>query len=124
MPQLSIDKIESVRGPGRQAIETLAKYGVKMGIGSDLLGETHYMQADELRLRADVLGNGPVLQQATLVGAEILNQQGELGEITQGAIADLLLVDGNPLSDITCLLNQGEKIRTIIKDGKVCKSRN
>lgn len=124
LPQLSIDKIESVRGPGRQAIETLAKYGVKMGIGSDLLGETHYMQADELRLRADVLGNGPVLQQATLVGAEILNQQGELGEITQGAIADLLLVDGNPLSDITCLLNQGEKIRTIIKDGKVCKSRN
>ena len=122
LPALSIAKIEGVRGPGRQAIEILAKAGVKMGIGSDLLGETHYLQADELRLRAEVLGNGPVLQQATLIGAEILNQQGALGEVTPGAIADLLLVDGNPLADIACLLNQGEKIRAIVKDGTLFKN--
>ena len=88
-----------------------------MGLGSDLLAETHYLQSDELRLRADVLGNGPVLQQATLIGAEILGQQGQLGEIAAGAVADLLLVDGDPLTDITCLLNQGERIRAIVKDG-------
>ena len=122
LPAASITKIAGVRGPGRQAIEILAKAGVKMGLGSDLLGETHYLQADELRLRAEVLGNGPVLQQATLIGAEILGQQGQLGEVTQGAIADLLLVDGNPLTDIHCLLNQGEKIRVIVKDGALFKN--
>ncbi len=122
LPSVSIAKIDSVRGSGRLAIEILAKAGVKMGLGSDLLGETHYLQADELRLRAEVLGNGPVLQQATLIGAEILNQQGELGEVSQGAIADLLLVDGDPLADIACLLNQGQKIRVIVKDGQIFKN--
>ena len=122
LPPLSIAKIEAVRGQGKQAIAILAKAGVKMGLGSDLLGETHYLQSDELRLRAEILGNGPVLQQATLIGAEILGQQGQLGEVTAGAIADLLLVDGNPLTDIACLLNQGERIRAILKDGQVCKN--
>ena len=99
------------------------------GIPVDLVADAFPAQApalagviDELRLRADVLGNGPVLQQATLIGAEILNQQGELGEVTPGAIADLLLVDGNPLADIACLLNQGEKIRAIVKDGTLFKN--
>ncbi len=122
LPALSIAKIEGVRGPGRQALEILANAGVKMGLGSDLLGETHYLQAEELRLRAEVLGNGPVLQQATLIGAEILGHKGELGEVTQGAIADLLLVDGNPLHDIQCLLDQGAQIRAIVKDGRIAKN--
>ncbi len=122
LPALSIAKIEGVRGPGRQALEILAGAGVKMGLGSDLLGETHYLQAEELRLRAEVLGNGPVLQQATLIGAEILGHKGELGEVTQGAIADLLLVDGNPLHDIQCLLDQGAQIRAIVKDGRIAKN--
>ena len=122
LPALSIAKIEGVRGPGRQALEILANAGVKMGLGSDLLGETHYLQAEELRLRAEVLGNGPVLQQATLIGAEILGHKGELGEVTHGAIADLLLVDGNPLHDIQCLLDQGARIRAIVKDGRIAKN--
>ena len=67
-----------------------------------------------------MLGYGPVLQQATLVGAEILGMQGQLGEISSGAIADLLLVDGNPLQDIGCLLNQGRHLRAVIKDGQLC----
>ena len=119
---MSIAKIDTVRGQGKKAIEILARAGVKMGLGSDLLAETHYLQSDELRLRAEILGNGPVLQQATLIGAEILNQQGQLGEITAGAIADLLLVDGDPLADISCLLGQGERIRAIVKDGAFVKN--
>ncbi len=121
LPAASVAKIDAVRNQGKQAIEILAKAGVKMGLGSDLLGETHYLQSDELRLRTEILGNGPVLQQATLVGAEILGQQGQLGEVTPGAIADLLLVDGNPLADMACLLGQGERIRTIVKDGQAHK---
>jgi imidazolonepropionase-like amidohydrolase len=121
LPAASVAKIDAVRSQGQRAIEILARAGVKMGMGSDLLGETHYLQSGELRLRAEILGNGPVLQQATLVGAEILGQQGQLGEVTPGAIADLLLVEGNPLADIACLLGQGEHIRAIVKDGLIYK---
>jgi len=57
--------------------------------------------------------------------AEILNQTGQLGEITQGAIADVLLVQGNPLQHIDCLIGQGEqgsKIRAIVKEGCIVKN--
>ncbi len=118
LPPESVAKIEAVRSSGRKALEILARAGVKMGLGTDLLGEAHRMQADELRLRADVLGNAAALQQATLVGAEIMNMAGRLGVVAPGAMADLLVVDGDPLADIGVLLDQGRQIRAIVKDGK------
>ena len=122
LPAESVAKIEDVRGAGKKALEILAKVGVKMGLGTDLLGAMHRHESQELKLRADILGNGMVLQQATLVGAEIVGMTDQLGIIKAGAIADLLLVDGNPLTDISCLLGQGEHIRVIIKDGKTYKN--
>jgi imidazolonepropionase-like amidohydrolase len=121
LPAESVAKIEGVRGAGKKALEILAKAGVKMGLGSDLLGAMHRHESQELKLRADILGCGMVLQQATLIGAEIIGMTDQLGVIRAGAIADLLLVDGNPLTDISCLLGQGDQIRTIIKDGKIYK---
>jgi imidazolonepropionase-like amidohydrolase len=46
---------------------------------------------------------------------------GQLGVVKAGAIADLLLVDGNPLTDMSCLLGQGDHIQAIMKDGKIYK---
>ncbi len=123
-PTESLAKIEAVRGDGKKSLEILAKAGVKMGLGTDLLGAMHRHQSDELKIRADILGTGLVLQQATLVGAEIIGMSGRLGVIKPGAIADLLLVDGDPLANISCLLGQGEQIRVIIKDGKSYKSQH
>ncbi|MEI8402666.1 MAG: amidohydrolase family protein [Alcaligenaceae bacterium] len=121
-PAESVAKIEAVRGDGKKAIEILAKAGVKMGLGTDLLGALHRHQSEELKLRADILGNGMTIQQATLVGAEIIRMTDKLGVVKVGAIADLLVVDGNPLTDISCLLGQGDHIEVIIKDGKTYKT--
>ena len=121
-PAESVAKIEAVRGDGKKALEILAKAGVKMGLGTDLLGALHRHQSEELKLRADILGNGMTIQQATLVGAEILRMTDKLGVVKVGAIADLLVVDGNPLTDISCLLGQGDHIEVIIKDGKTYKT--
>lgn len=121
LPADSVKKIATVRTQGLKALEILDEVGVKMGYGSDLLGETHYMQADELPLRARVLGNAKVIQQATLIGAEILNQEGLLGEVREGAHADLLLVDGNPLDDIA-LLTQPDSIKLIMNRGLLHKN--
>jgi imidazolonepropionase-like amidohydrolase len=118
LPPESVVKIETVRATGKAALRMLQDAGVKMGLGSDLLGASHRLQSDELKIRAEILGNGPVLQQATLVGAEILGMAGKLGVIKAGAIADLLVVDGDPLTDIACLLGQGDHILNVVKDGK------
>ena len=121
LPAVSVAKIETVRSQGQKALELLAKVGVKMALGSDLLGESHRHQSEELRIRANILGNGAALQQATLNAAELINMSGQLGVVKAGAIADLLLVNGNPLNDISCLLGQGDHIEVIVKDGKIYK---
>ncbi len=122
LPDESVQKIAKVRTNGLKALEVLDAAGVKMGFGSDLLGETHYMQSDELVLRAKVLGHAKVVQQATLIGAEILNHEGLLGEVVENAYADLLLVDGNPLEDVSVLTQHDSAIKLIMRDGFIHKN--
>ena len=121
-PPEAVAKIDAVRGPGMRAIETLAKAGVKMGFGSDLLGASQRLQSEEFRLRASVLGNLEAIRAATTYAAEILMAPTRYGTITPGAVADLLVLDGNPLEDISVLLGQGEHMLAIMKDGQFYKS--
>jgi len=57
------------------------------------------------------------IRSATSRAAELLEQQGQLGEIRAGAFADIVAVDGDPLADIKEL----ERVRFVMKDGKVFK---
>ncbi|MEJ8813107.1 amidohydrolase family protein [Variovorax ureilyticus] len=123
LPPESVRKIAGVRTNGLEALKVLDEVGVKMGYGSDLLGETHDLQSDELLLRAKVLGNGKTIQQATLIGAEILNQTGLLGEVVEQAYADLLLIDGNPLDDIALLTRHDTAVRLVMQDGVIHANR-
>ncbi|AQH04285.1 peptidase M38 (plasmid) [Burkholderia sp. KK1] len=122
LPPESVRKIAKVRTNGLEALKVLDNAGVKMGYGSDLLGETHYLQSDELLLRAKVLGSPKTIQQATLIGAEILNHEGLLGEIVEQGYADLLLIDGNPLDDIALLTRHDTAIKLIMQDGVIYKN--
>ncbi|MDY2562152.1 amidohydrolase family protein [Pseudomonas syringae] len=122
LPADSVAKIEDVRQAGRNALLLFAEAGVPMGYGSDLLGEMHEYQTHELKIRAELLGNLAALRSATSVAAQILQREGELGCIAAGAIADLLVVDGDPLSDISCLVGQGEHLAMIVQGGHVRKN--
>ncbi|ALM83080.1 amidohydrolase family protein [Bordetella sp. N] len=114
----TLAKNENVRLQGIEALKILHRHGVKMGIGSDLLGDMQQFQTEELEIRARILGNFEVICQATATGAEILDRAGKLGVIAEGACADLLVVDGDPVQDISLLVkNQGEKIVGVMKDG-------
>lgn len=119
LPPESVAKISQVRDAGLRSLEIYRDAGVKMGYGSDLLGPSQRLQSDEFRLRAEVLGPQAVIASATRVGAEVLGMQGKLGCIAPGAIADLLVVDGDPLRDVSCLLGQGERIPLVVQGGKV-----
>jgi imidazolonepropionase-like amidohydrolase len=122
LPQVSIDKIKDVREAGLQSLEYARAAGVKMGFGTDLLGETHHYQSLEFSIRAQVLSPFEVLQSATTVNAELLQRPGELGVLTPGALADMLVVDGNPLNDLSLLQEQGKHLLLIMKGGKLFKN--
>jgi imidazolonepropionase-like amidohydrolase len=105
-----------------QAVDIALRAGVKVGFGTDLLGETHPAQSKEFLLRAKAQSNADVLRAATIINAEIVQQAGKLGVLAPGAFADLLLVDGNPLDDLAVLTGQGERLALIMRGGTVCKN--
>ena len=123
LPAESVAKIETVRRAGLESLEILARAGVRMGFGTDLLGELHRHQSDEFLIRARVLSPFEVIRQATTVGAEILRMEGRLGVIAPGAIADILVVDGDPLVDLGVLGHQGARLPAIMKAGSFVKAR-
>lgn len=118
LPAASVAKIADVRDAGLRSLAIYREAGVKMGFGTDLLGPSQRLQSDEFRIRAELLGPQAVIASATIVGAEVLGMEGKLGRIAPEAFADLLVVEGNPLRDVACLLGQGEQIPLVMKAGK------
>lgn len=118
----NFQKLEDVRAAGLQSLENAAKAGVKIGFGTDLLGDMHQYQCDEFTIRQAVQSPFEILKSATSINAEILGKSGELGVIAEGAVADILLVDGNPLEDLSIFDSEGTYISCIIKEGNIVVS--
>jgi imidazolonepropionase-like amidohydrolase len=116
-PEVSMSKLGEVREAGLHSLEILRAAGVKLGFGTDLLGPMHRHQSREFVIRAEAMAPFDIIRSATIVNAELLNRVGELGIIAPGAVADLIAIDGNPLSDISLLDGQGDHITHIMKDG-------
>ncbi|MDJ0631469.1 MAG: amidohydrolase family protein [Rhodobacter sp.] len=116
------EKNRKVREAGLSSLEILTSAGVSMGYGTDLLGWMHKDQSTEFTLRAQVLPTANVLRSATSVNADILRRP-DLGRIAPDATADLILIAGDPVSDISCLTGQGEHIPLVLQDGVVVKHR-
>ena len=101
----------------------MRKAGVKVGFGTDLLGETYMQQCREFTIRREVFEPVEILRQATSMNAEILQQQGMLGCVKVGAHADLLVVDGDPLKNIDLLAASGTHLRLIMRAGELVKNQ-
>ena len=122
-PEASLAKLDQVQTAGRRAIEFALAAGARVGFGTDLIGETHPAQARELLLRAEVQTPLEVLRSATLVNADLLGRAGDLGVIAPGASADLLLIEGNPLKDLT-VLTRAETLRLVMRGGGIVVDRD
>lgn len=117
LPKASLHKLGDVGDAGLGSLQILKRAGVKIGLGTDLLGAMHRFQSRELSLRAEVMSPFEVLHSATAVNAEILQRQGSLGTVAPGALADLLVVAGDPLTDIGVLERHQEGLKAIMKGG-------
>ncbi len=148
-PLMAKDKIPMVMELGKKFKDfgrNLLKHKVKVVFASDYVGEfadAERARRYELWWRTQTFGsNLEVLKQLTSTAGELLAlsgprnpyKAGKLGVIEEGAYADLLLVDGNPLKDITVIGGTDqwfdadpewkpiESLKVIMKDGKIYKN--
>jgi imidazolonepropionase-like amidohydrolase len=117
MAAVSRAKNREVLDAGRQALELAVAAGVPVGFGTDLMGELEEEQLNGLRLQSEVLGILDTLRCATSVNARLLGLE-DLGVVRPGAIADLLVVSGNPLEQPECLWDPAAQ-RVVIQGGRV-----
>ncbi|HZP13006.1 MAG TPA: amidohydrolase family protein [Nevskiaceae bacterium] len=121
MPVESQEKLRRVHEQAVRGLEIMKREGVKMGFGTDLLGYQHVRQGIEFTIRRQVLQPIDILRSATSINAEILQMKDKLGVVKAGALADLLVVDGNPLENIELLAANGKHLSHIVLDGKLVK---
>lgn len=114
-------KVYDVLDAGARALEMAYRAGVPMIYGSDLLGRMQVHQLNEFNLRKDIVPAADLIRAATCTPAEAFLREGEFGVVETGARADLLVVEGNPLDDITVLTNPDANLLAIMKGGRFYK---
>jgi imidazolonepropionase-like amidohydrolase len=118
LPEASWRKVADVLDGGLRALELAHSAGIKIGYGTDLLGEMHRHQSREFVIRAQVQAPIDIIRSATTVGAEIVGLPGKLGTLAPGAHADLIALSRDPLDDIAALADPAS-ISYVVKGGTI-----
>jgi imidazolonepropionase-like amidohydrolase len=123
LPPTIVDNLRRTIERGRQVYGWARKHGVAIGFGTDLWGpEAQKSQRREFETRRELDSPAAILRSATSVNAELLMEKGRLGVIAEGAHADLLVVDGDPLADLGVLADPRKHLKLIMKAGSICKN--
>jgi imidazolonepropionase-like amidohydrolase len=137
------EKLEEVMKGTTNAYKWAKEYGIKTAFGTDALSATEGASRQGVDLaklatlykdedkKERLYTNAEILKMATEDNAELLELSGKrnpyypgkLGIVQEGALADLLLVNGNPLQDINIIAKPAENFLVIIKDGKIYKNK-
>jgi imidazolonepropionase-like amidohydrolase len=107
---------------GEQSVAVARRLGIPIGSGSDLLGPMQVHKGEQLALLSKVLGPMGAIVATTRTNAEILEQQDHLGTLEAGKLADMILVNRDPLADMTVFQNYLENITLIVQGGKIHKN--
>ena len=121
VPEDVIRKIDEARELGVRALRFAYEAGVRIASGSDLLGPLQDRKARELEIKTEVMSPMESLVSATKTNASLFGMEGEIGTVEEGKLADLLVVDGNPLENIA-VLQRKANLKLIMKGGRAFKS--
>jgi imidazolonepropionase-like amidohydrolase len=132
LSQRVIDGHQETLEGGAESYRRLIAAGGRLGMGGDFgfAWNPHGDYAKELSFFVKYVGLSvmTVLVSATRTGAEILGREGEIGTLEVGKLADILVVDGDVLGDITLLENRKKLIAVIqggiIKAGRIAPRRS
>lgn len=131
LPGPSMASAQQLFGATDGLYKLAKKYKIKTAFGSDMLFSPALAQRQGIMLThlTRWYSNSEILAMATSGNAQLLGLSGprnpypgKLGVIEEGAFADLLLVDGNPLDNIALLATPQTSLLVIMKDGKVHKN--
>ena len=120
--QETIRMVKVARDKSLDAVRIAHKVGVKIGSGSDLLYDSRKRMARELELKATVMTTTETLKATTKTNAELLKLNDKIGTLEKGKIADIIVLDGNPLKDIRIFQDYERNIALIMKDGRIYKN--
>lgn len=127
----SADRLQQVIAGSLVAYALARKHGIKTAWGSDMLfsPEVTARQGIMLTHLSRWYTNAEILQMATSTNAELLALSnlrnpypGKLGVVEQGAFADMLVLDGNPLENIALINDPEKNLVVIMKDGAIHKN--
>jgi imidazolonepropionase-like amidohydrolase len=119
-----------IAGTGR-TYQLARKHKIKTAFGTDVLFSQKLAQRQGALLASLIRWYSPaeILMMATSTNAELLQLSGkrnpypgQLGVLKEGALGDLLLVNGNPLDDISLLADPAKNLLVIMKDGTIYKN--
>jgi imidazolonepropionase-like amidohydrolase len=129
LSETSRAKLKQVLEGQENLIKLIKKYKITTGFGTDLVYGDYPKIAREFTERAKYWTAAEVLQQATSESAKVirmagkLNTHGMFGEIREGWVADLLLINGEVFEDISILEKPDESLALIMKKGVIVKSK-
>ena len=127
--ETNLAKLAVVLEGQENLIGLIKKYDITTGFATDLIGGMYPLLTRELTERAMYWTPAEVLVQATSESAKVirmagkLNRHGNFGEIREGWVADILLINGEPLQDISVLRDPGQNLALIMKGGKIIKNQ-
>jgi len=122
---MDLDPVTKVRVAGVQdrmaaALKIARGAGLRIGLGSDLIGPNQQRRGEELRLRSELESPMQALASATNVNANILGLGETLGMVRVGLRADLVAWQSNPLEDAKAFADP-DMAALVVKDGRIVK---
>ncbi len=111
-------KVFEVLDAGLVALEMAYRGGVTMVYGTDLLGIMHRHQLKEFALRSEIVPAADLIRAATCNAAELFAMSDRIGRVEEGLLADLIVVDGDPLADIGVLQDPENRVKAVMKEGR------
>jgi len=121
----NLEKLEVVLKGQENLIGLIKKYNIRTGFSTSGM---YPMLTREFTERALYWTPAEVLAQATSESGKVirmagkLNRYGNFGEIREGWVADILLINGEPLEDISVLRDPGQNLALIMKGGEIVKN--
>ena len=118
-----VENIKRTVERGKQVYKWAKQMNAPIAFGTDLWGpEAQKSQLREFEVRQELDTAANVIRSATTVNAELLMQKGLLGTISAGGYADILVFEGDPLADLSVLLQPEKNLKLIMKGGAIVKN--